>query len=263
MWNPQVYLAFADQRGRPFFDLLARVGAESPRRVADLGCGPGNLTEHLAQRWPDAALEAMDSSPEMVAAARARGIDAELGDVAAWVPRPGTDVVFSNAALQWVPGHPDLMVRWAGLLEPGAWIAIQVPGNFDAPSHVAIRRLADRERWSKVLGDFTFRNGNAVETPMRYAELLTGAGCLVDAWETTYLHELSGENAVLNWISGTALTPVRDRLTEDQWQQFRAELIPLLDEAYPPRPDGRTYFSFRRIFVVAQVGRSANSASAR
>src|SRR3974390_1175858 len=115
MWNPQAYLAFADQRGRPFFDLLARVGAESPRRVADLGCGPGNLTKHLAKCWLDAAIEAMDSSPEMVAAARARGIDPEVGDVAAWLPRPGTDVVLSNAALQWVPGHAELMVRWAGL----------------------------------------------------------------------------------------------------------------------------------------------------
>ncbi|WP_179467318.1 trans-aconitate 2-methyltransferase [Mycolicibacterium vinylchloridicum] len=263
MWNPQTYLAFADQRGRPFFDLLARIGAESPRRVADLGCGPGNLTEQLAQRWPDAALEAVDSSPEMVDAARERGIDAELGDISVWTPRPGTDVVFSNAALQWVPGHNDLMVRWAGLLEPGAWIAVQVPGNFDAPSHAAIRWLADQEPWSKALGDFHFRDANVVETPMRYAELLTAAGCTVDAWETTYLHELSGDNAVLNWITGTALTPVRDQLTDDQWQQFRTELIPLLDEAYPMRPDGRTYFPFRRIFVVAQVGSPSRSASAR
>jgi trans-aconitate 2-methyltransferase len=263
MWNPQKYLAFADQRGRPFFDLLARIGAESPRRVADLGCGPGNLTEQLAQRWPAAVLEALDSSPEMVAAARERGIDAELGDITAWTPRPGTDVVFSNAALQWIPGHAEMMVRWAGLLEPGAWIAIQVPGNFDAPSHVAIRSLAEQERWSKVLGDFTFRSINVVETPMRYAELLNGVGCSVDAWETTYVHQFSGENAVLNWISGTALTPVRDELTDDQWQQFRAELIPLLDEAYPIRPDGRTYFPFRRIFVVAQVGSPSRSASAR
>jgi len=254
MWNPQTYLAFADQRGRPFFDLLGRVGAESPRRVVDLGCGPGNLTEQLAQRWPGAVLEAVDSSPEMVAAARERGIDAELGDISVWTPRPDTDVVFSNAALQWIPGQADLMVRWTGQLNPGAWIAVQVPGNFDAPSHVAVRRLADQESWSKVLGEFRFRDANVVETPMRYAEMLTGAGCRVDAWETTYLHELSGENAVLNWITGTALTPVRDQLDDDQWQQFRAELIPMLDEAYPVRPDGRTYFPFRRIFVVAQVG---------
>ncbi|MCX2932607.1 trans-aconitate 2-methyltransferase [Mycobacterium sp. CVI_P3] len=254
MWNPQTYLAFADQRGRPFFDLLARIGARSPRRVVDLGCGPGNLTEQLAQHWPDAALEAVDSSPEMVAAARERGIDAELGDISAWTPRSDTDVVFSNAALQWIPGHGELMVRWAGLLEPGGWIAVQVPGNFDAPSHVAIRSLADQAHWSKVLGDFAFRNVDAVETPIRYAELLTGAGCTVDAWETTYIHELTGPDPVLNWISGTALTPLRDRLTDDQWQQFRAELIPLLNQAYPVRPDGRTYFPFRRIFFVAQVG---------
>lgn len=254
MWNPQTYLAFADQRGRPFFDLLGRVGAQSPRRVVDLGCGPGNLTEQLAARWPGAVLEAVDSSPEMVAAARERGIDAELGDISAWTPRPDTDVVFSNAALQWIPGHADLMMRWAGQLDPGAWIAVQVPGNFDAPSHVAVRRLADQQPWSKVLGDFRFRDANVVETPMRYAEMLTDAGCRVDAWETTYLHDLTGENAVLNWITGTALTPVRDQLDDDQWQQFRAELIPMLDEAYPVRPDGRTYFPFRRIFVVAQVG---------
>ncbi|GAY17414.1 trans-aconitate 2-methyltransferase [Mycobacterium sp. shizuoka-1] len=263
MWNPQTYLAFADQRARPFFDLLARVGAQAPRRVADLGCGPGNLTEELAHRWPEAVLGAVDSSPEMVTAARERGIDAELGDITAWAPRSDTDVVFSNAALQWIPGHAELMVRWAGTLQPGAWIAVQVPGNFDAPSHAAIRSLADREHWSTALGDFTFRKADVVETPMRYAELLTAAGCRVDAWETTYLHELRGEHAVLNWITGTALTPVRDRLTDDQWQRFRAELIPLLDEAYPPQPDGRTYFPFRRIFVVAQVGSPSRSASAR
>ncbi|TGD89253.1 trans-aconitate 2-methyltransferase [Mycolicibacterium sp. CH28] len=263
MWNPQTYLAFADQRGRPFFDLLARVGADEPRRVADLGCGPGNLTEQLASRWPQAALEAVDNSPEMVAAARERGIDARLGDIGAWTPRPGTDVVLSNAALQWIPGHPELMVRWAELLEPGAWIAVQVPGNFDAPSHVALRQLADQQPWSNILGDFAFRTADVVETPTRYAELLTDAGCRVDAWETTYIHELTGAQPVLNWITGTALTPVRDQLTDDQWQQFRAELIPLLDAAYPARPDGRTYFPFRRIFVVAQVGSPSPSASAR
>ncbi len=263
MWNPQTYLTFADQRGRPFFDLLARVGAESPRRVADLGCGPGNLTEQLAARWPDAVLEAVDSSAEMVAAARERGIDAELADITAWVPHPDTDVIFSNAALQWIPGHSELMARWAGQLDPGAWIAVQVPGNFDAPSHVAVRRLADQDRWSNILGDFAFRTAKVVETPIRYAEILTEAGCHVDAWETTYIHELDGDNAVLNWITGTALTAVRDRLDEDQWRQFRTELIPMLDEAYPARPNGRTYFPFRRIFVVAQVGSPLRSASAR
>ncbi len=253
MWNPDTYLTFADQRGRPFFDLLARVGAESPRRVVDLGCGPGNLTEFLIRRWPDAVVEAVDSSPEMVAAARELGIDARVGDLRTWTPEPGTDVVLSNAAMQWIPEHPDLLAQWAGKLEAGAWIAIQVPGNFDAPSHAAIRTLADRVPWSKILGDFRFRTPKVVETPVRYAELLIGAGCEVDVWETTYIHELTGEHPVLTWITGTALTPVRDQLTDDQWNQFRAELIPMLAEAYPTRPDGRTTFPFRRIFVVARV----------
>lgn len=254
MWNPQTYLAYADQRSRPFFDLLARVGAESPRRVADLGCGPGNLTEHLAERWPEAVIEAWDNSAEMVAAARERGIDARVGDVRAWIPAPGTDVVLSNAALHWIPEHAELLIRWVDRLERGAWIAVQVPGNFDAPSHASIRALAERRPWSEPLHDIPFRSGKVVESPARYAELLTDAGCSVDVWESTYIHELTGENPVLNWITGTALTPVRDRLTEEQWQRFRAELAPMLDTAYPVRPDGRTFFPFRRIFIVARVG---------
>ncbi len=252
MWNPDVYLAFADHRGRPFFDLLSRVRAETPRRVVDLGCGPGNLTATLNKRWPDAIVEAWDSSPEMVDAARERGVDANVGDVRAWNPQSDTDVVVSNATLQWVPEHADLLVRWAGELPAGSWIAMQVPGNFDAPSHRAVRELARRERWSEPLQDFPFREGQ-VDDPSGYAGLLSDVGCTVDAWETTYIHELTGDNPVLEWITGTALTPVKSRLDEEQWQRFRQELIPLLDEAYPTRADGRTFFPFRRIFVVAQT----------
>jgi trans-aconitate 2-methyltransferase len=236
MWNPDVYLTFADHRGRPFFDLTSRVAAETPRRVVDLGCGPGNLTATLTQRWPGAVVEAWDSSTEMVEAARDRGVDAHVGDVRTWAPQPDTDVVISNATLQWVPEHSELLVRWAGQLAAGSWIAMQVPGNFDAPSHRAVRDLARQ-----------------VAGPTGYAELLTEAGCTVDAWETTYVHELTGENPILEWITGTALRPVKSRLAEPEWQQFRQELIPLLDESYPARPDGKTFFPFRRIFVVAQV----------
>lgn len=253
MWNPQNYLAFAGQRSRPFFDLLGRVGAESPRRVADLGCGPGNLTELLAKRWPGAVIEALDSSPEMVAAALKRGINAHVGDIRTWNPQPDTDVVFSNAALQWIPEHVELLLRWVGLLGPGAWLAVQVPGNFNATSHASVRLLADEARWTELLRDIPFRTGRVVETPTRYAELLIDAGCSVDVWETTYIHELEGEHPVLDWIAGTSLTPVRDRLGDDQWRRFRAELIPMLAEAYPVRPDGRTLYPFRRIFIVARV----------
>ncbi len=259
MWNPDVYLAFADHRGRPFFDLLSRVGAEAPRRVADLGCGPGNLTATLAQRWPEATVEAWDSSPEMVDAARERGVDAHVGDVREWKQRPDTDVVVTNATLQWVPEHAELLVRWAEELSAGAWIAMQVPGNFDAPSHQAVRELARHDQWSEPLRDFPFREGQ-VDDPSDYAQLLSDAGCTVDAWETTYIHDLSGEHPVLEWITGTALRPVKSRLTEPQWQQFRQELIPMLDAAYPARADGKTFFPFRRIFVVAQVGLRGSAA---
>jgi trans-aconitate 2-methyltransferase len=253
VWNPDVYLAFADHRGRPFHDLLGRVGAESPRRVVDLGCGPGNLTVTLAQRWPDAVIEAVDSSPEMVAAARARGIDAHLLDATAWSPRPDTDVMVSNAVLQWIPGHIELLRRWVSELPTGAWLAFQVPGNFDSPSHQAVREVARRPEFAEALADIRFREGKVVETPEAYAALLTAAGCTVDAWETSYLHELTGETPVLDWITGTALTDVRGRLSEEAWQRYREQIIPLLAQAYPPQPGGTTFFPFRRVFVVAQL----------
>jgi trans-aconitate 2-methyltransferase len=254
MWDPEVYLGFADHRGRPFYDLLARVGAQAPRRVVDLGCGPGNLTETLAQRWPGATLEAWDSSPEMVAAAQARGVHAHAGAIEDWSPQPDTDVVISNAALQWVPSHRDLLVGWAGQLTPGSWMAFQVPGNFDAPSHRAVREVALRAPFVDALRDMPWRDAHQVDTPAEYAGLLTDAGCTVDAWEATYVHQLTGDTPVLDWITGTALTQVKARLTEESWQEYRQAIIPLLAQAYPRRADGATLFGFRRVFVVAQVG---------
>ncbi|MBW8810837.1 MAG: trans-aconitate 2-methyltransferase [Lysobacter sp.] len=253
MWDPKKYLDFADLRGRPFFDLIARIGAEHPRRVVDLGCGPGNLTRALAQRWPEATLEASDNSPEMVAAARAAGIDAQLVDVRDWTPRPDTDVLISNAVLQWVPEHRELLRRWPYELPPGAWMAIQVPGNFDAPSHALTRELAASAAWAARLADVGLREDDTVDRPRQYAELLAGEDCMVDAWETTYVQRLSGPDAVLEWITGTALRPLRSALNDADWQRFRGELAPMLDRAYPPRGDGTTWFEFRRIFVVART----------
>ena len=253
MWDPAKYLDFADLRGRPFFDLTARIGATAPRRVVDLGCGPGNLTAALAQRWPQAALEASDNSPEMVATARKLGIDAELIDVRQWSPKPDTDVVVSNAVLQWVPEHRELLERWVRELPRGAWIAIQVPGNFDAPSHALTRELAASAGWARKLGSVGLHDDAAVDAPTQYAERLARLGCQVDAWETTYTQRLHGENAVLEWITGTALRPVKAALGSDDWPRFRSELAAMLERAYPPRDDGTTWFGFRRIFVVART----------
>jgi trans-aconitate 2-methyltransferase len=252
-WDPARYLDFADQRSRPFHDLLARVGAPSggsgaPRRVVDLGCGPGHLTAVLAQRWPDAVVTGLDSSAEMVDAARERGIRAERGDVADWRPGPDTDVVISNAVLQWVPAHRELLPCWLAGLPSGAWFALQVPGNFMAPSHVLVRELLEEPRWR---GSVTVRGADTVPEPGDYAELLAGAD--VDVWETTYLHRLTGADPVLEWIGATALRPVQETLDAEAYTAFRAELAPRLRAAYPRRPDGGTWFPFRRIFAVARA----------
>jgi trans-aconitate 2-methyltransferase len=253
MWDPSVYLDFADHRARPFHELLARIGASAPRHVVDLGCGAGNLTVLLAERWPKARLTALDSSPDMVAAAREHGVNAQVGDLRSWRPEPDTDVVVSNAVLQWVAGHQELLGRWVAALPSGAWLAVQVPGNFSAPSHTLARELAQAPEWRDALSGALLREQDLVLDPEGYANLLADAGCEVDAWETTYLQRLSGEDPVLQWISGTSLRPVRAALDDERWARFRAELAPRLRAVYPARADGTTWFPFRRIFAVARV----------
>lgn len=258
MWDPAVYGRYGDERSRPFFELVARIPVEAPRQVVDLGCGPGNLTATLAARWPSALVRGLDSSPEMIAAARALGapVDFVLGDLCDFVPSPGVDVLISNAALQWVPTHRALLRGWAGTLAAGSWLAFQVPGNFSSPAHTEMYDLAASPRWRAVLGGVTPRIG--VDDAADYAAMLTDAGCAVDAWETTYVHLLPGTSAdhpVLAWLEGTALRPIRAAFGADEagWAAFRAELGERLAAAYPVRHH-RAYFPFRRIFVVAQTG---------
>ncbi|MGH4017134.1 MAG: trans-aconitate 2-methyltransferase [Pseudonocardiaceae bacterium] len=251
MWDPETYLAFGEQRARPFHDLLARVRAHDPALVVDLGCGPGNLTAVLARRWPKAQLVALDSSPEMVRAAQERGVPASLCDVRAFSPPPGTGLVVCNAVLQWIPGHAELLRQWMRELASGGWLAIQVPGNFAAPSHTETARLAAEPRWRGLLDLST---AVPVLEPAGYAAVIASVAEEVDVWETTYLHRLAGPDPVLEWITGTTLGPVRAALSAADWAAFRAELAPRLRAAYPPGADGVTWFPFRRIFAVAQAG---------
>jgi trans-aconitate 2-methyltransferase len=246
MWDPGVYRRFGAERSRPFFDLVGRVGAENPRAVVDLGCGPGDLTRSLAGRWPGARVTGLDSSPEMIAKAAAEPGPAEfrLGDIAGWRPDPDTDVVVTNAALQWVPGHQEMLARWARELPSGAWLAMQVPGNFDSPGHRAARELAPAGLRADPVSDAA-----------GYAEILTAAGAAVDARETTYLHLLPAdgpEHPVLRWMEGTALRPVRAALDDTAWGVFRSELATRIIADHPVR-HGLVAFPFRRIFVVASI----------
>lgn len=254
VWDPAQYGLFGDHRSRPFFELVGRIPAEDPEHVVDLGCGSGELTATLAGRWPGARIEGIDSSPEMIAAARAHE-DGErvrfaVGDVARWRPRRPVDVIVSNAVLQWVPEHTDLLPRWAGALNPGGHLAFQVPGNFDAPSHQLLRELCESPRWRGRIGDLP--RWRPVRNAAGYLDLLAGLGCSVDAWETTYMQVLRGKDPVLEWVKGTALRPVLTALGEAEAGEFLHEYGTRLREAYPSRPYGNV-FPFRRIFVVARV----------
>ncbi len=256
MWDPAQYLRFSDERSRPFFDLTGRVLASEPRLVVDLGCGPGNLTTTLARRWPGAEVRGIDSAAEMIAAAdRALAADGlgslsfAVGDVNEWQPESPVDVIVSNALLQWVPGHEEMLPRWVRALAPGGWLAFQVPGNYDQPSHVILRDMAGSARWRPLLDGVELNR--SVASPERYADLLAGNGCQVDAWETTYLHMLPGEDPVTEWYKGTGLRPVLAALTPGQADEFLAEYGERVRKAYPRRPYG-TVLPFRRVFVVAR-----------
>ena len=258
-WDPTTYLRFADERARPFGDLLARVGALAPEAVVDLGCGDGSATATLAQRWPDARVSGVDSSPAMLAAAAALAVPGRLefaaADVRDWRPAGPVDVLVSNAVLHWVPGHPELLGRWAGDLAPGGWLAVQVPGNQSAPTHALLADLVAAPRWAARLapGEDTALDRDAVLDPVGYLDVLTAAGLAADAWETTYLHVLTGTDPVLRWVSGTVLRPVLARLSGGDADEFTAEYADALRAAYPVRPDGTTVLPFRRVFAVGHL----------
>jgi trans-aconitate 2-methyltransferase len=251
-WDPERYLTFADERGRPFVELVARVGAQAPASVVDLGCGPGNLTTLLRERWPDADIRGLDSSPEMIEKARSAdpSITFEVADLRTWADdAEPVDVLVSNATLQWVPGHLDLLPALVKKVGPGGWLAFQVPGNFDEPSHTIRRDLAAEQPYAAHTRDVAVPSSH---DPADYLTALVTLGCTVDAWETTYLHVLTGDDPVFTWVSGTGARPTLQALPDDLRPAFEAEFKRRLREAYPAR-DGRVVLPFRRIFVVAQV----------
>jgi trans-aconitate 2-methyltransferase len=250
-WDPDRYLTYADERGRPFVDLLTRVGAERPQTVVDLGCGPGNLTALLARRWPGADVLGIDSSPEMIGKARELpGIRFQVADLRDWQPSgEGVDVLVSNATLQWVPDHLDLLPRLVDAVTPGGWLAFQVPGNFAEPSHALRSELAAEEPYAAHVAGVAVPSSH---DPAVYLDALASLGCEVDAWETTYLHVLTGPDPVFTWVSGTGARPTLQALPDGLRASFEDEFKRRLAEAYPEHEYG-VVLPFRRIFVVARV----------
>lgn len=270
-WDPDRYLAYADERGRPFVELLARIGAgtdgdDAVRSVVDLGCGPGQLLPLLTDRWPGAQVLGLDSSPRMIERARrtARrtplrtplpGVRLEVADLREWSAEQPVDVLVSNAALQWVPGHLDLLPRLLAQVARGGWFAFQVPGNVDEPSHVLLRELAATAPYAEHTAGVARPSAHG---PGTYLEALLGSGYVdhADCWETTYRHVLTGADPVFDWISGTGARPVLEALPADLRASFERAYKAALREAYPPGPHG-TVLPFRRVFAVARVARVA------
>jgi len=248
-WDPDRYLTFADERGRPFLELISRIDADAPHTVVDLGCGAGNLTVLLSRRWPRAQVLGVDSSPDMIAAAPVgEGVEFTVGDIEGWHHDHPVDVLVSNAALQWVPGHLDLLPGLVDAVIPGGWLAFQVPGNFDEPSHTIRRELAAEAPYAEHTAGVASPDAHDPET---YLHALRGLACEVDAWETTYLHVLRGEDPVFTWVSGTGARPTLQALPDDLRPVFEEEFKRRLRAAYPER-DGAVVLPFRRVFVVAR-----------
>jgi len=252
-WNPDTYLHFADERSQPALDLMARLGG-SPQHIVDLGCGTGEMTCLLAERFAGARVLGIDNSADMLARAHKHTqprVTWMQADAATWTSQVPIDVLFSNACLQWLPHHAALLPRLVSLLAPGGVLAVQMPRNFDSPSHVLAREVGAEGPWAPHLAGIWRQE--PVAPPEQYWRWLRPACTSLDVWETTYLHALQGEDPVLDWVSGTLLTPVQAALPGPLLQGFRAAYAQRLRQAYPRQGDGTTLFAFRRVFLVGRV----------
>ena len=252
-WDPAQYLKFSNERVRPAFDLLAQVPLPTTKHVVDLGCGTGNMTVILKQRFPGADVLGVDGAETMLAKARAAAPDCrfEQGDFATWTPAHAPDLIFSNAALHWVTNHDTLFPRLLSLLAPGGVLAVQMPAMHNAPLRALQNVVARQGPWSRHLDDAGYARGLLpVET---YYDVIRPLVTVLDIWETTYLHVLTGEDAVTEWAAGSSLRPFLDKLPPDEATAFRAAYSAALRPHYPRRPNGTTLLPFRRFFFIARI----------
>jgi trans-aconitate 2-methyltransferase len=252
-WDPTQYLRFSDERLRPALDLMVRIPAEAPRRIVDLGCGPGNVTALLKHRWPGAEVTGVDGSAPMLAKARNSAPECRFAeaDIAKWTPPQPLDLIYSNAALHWVGDHRALFPRLLSVLAPGGALAVQIPAMHAEPLRALQQEVAANGPWAELLLDID--SARPILEPGEYWDLLKPRVTSLDIWQTIYLHALTGENAVVQWAMGSSLRPFLDRLPPDLREGFVRAYADAVRPAYPRRPDGTTLLPFRRLFMVATV----------
>jgi trans-aconitate 2-methyltransferase len=251
-WSAEQYLKFEDERTRPSRDLLAQIPIADARKVVDIGCGPGNSTELLVKRWPQAEVIGVDTSADMLRQARERlprqtFIEA---NIAHWAPPQNADVLFANAIFQWVPGHLKQLQRLLGTLPPGGVLAVQMPDNLDEPAHVLMREVAQMEPWREMLAE-TARGRDALPTPGGYYDALRPLCTRLEIWHTIYNHVLDDAAAIVEWVKGTGLRPFVDLLDPPDRRHYLAEYTARIAAGYPPQADGKVLLRFPRIFIVA------------
>jgi trans-aconitate 2-methyltransferase len=251
VWDPGQYLRFADERTRPAWDLVARIELAAPRRLVDLGCGPGNSTAVLRQRWPEAEVLGIDTSAELLEAARRDhpGIDFQRGNIAQWAPAEPYDLVFSNTALQWVGDHERLLPRLLDAVAPGGALAVQMPRNHDFATHRLMRQAAAEGPWRARLAGA--RDPSPVKPPEFYYDLLAPRSAGFTIWETNYIQIMDGVPAIIDWLQGTGLRPFLARLDAAEQRDFLDRYAALLTEAFPARADGKVLLPYPRLFFIA------------
>lgn len=251
-WDSRTYLKFARERTQPSIDLIDRIKLNDPRRIIDLGCGPGNSTGELRRRWPNATVIGLDSSAHMIAAARQAHPDGiwEAGDARPWRTDEPFDLVFSNAMLQWLPDHANVCRQWFEQVAPGGALAVQAPAHYDSPLHREIMDVSRDAAWNGRMA--SARTALTSEPPALYYDTLQSEALHIDLWETTYYHIVAGPEAVLEWFRGTGLRPFLEALSaDDDRRRFESMLLERYADSYPRRPNGKVLFPFRRLFFVA------------
>ena len=251
-WSASQYVKFEDERTRPARDLLAQVPLAEARSVVDLGCGPGNSTELLAERFPSAAIVGVDSAPDMLVAARKRlpALCFAEADIASWAPAEPVDLLFANALFQWIPDHLAVLVRLMDSLRPGGVLAVQMPDNLGEPTHMLMEEVAHSGPWAGAFADRTIRRP-MLPSPSVYFEALGDKSSRLDVWHTIYNHPLADAAAIVEWVKGTGLRPYLEPIEPDLREAFLEAYLERVAACYPPMSDGRVLLRFPRLFLVA------------